>query len=362
MSDEEQGAEKSFEPTPKRLEDARRKGEIPKSTDLTTAAAFLGFLLAIVVAAPISMGPMNEALAQLVSESHHLSTVAINNGGALFFSHLATLIFLGIWPFFAIPALMVLVTLLAQQAIIFAPSKIAPKLSKISIISGAKNKFGPKGLFEFFKSAVKLAMVAALLTWFALGRLDDIISALLGNPAQVMMNVSDIMVEFLTLVFIMSLVVGGVDYLWQAAEHIRKNMMTRQEVTDEAKQSEGDPHLKQQRRQRGYDIAMNQMLQEVPTADVIIVNPTHFAVALRWDRLSGQAPVCVAKGVDEIAFRIREIATDSKIAIHSDPPTARSLYATVDLGNVIDEEHYRAVAAAIRFAEDMRAKAKGRIT
>ncbi|MEP5757925.1 MAG: EscU/YscU/HrcU family type III secretion system export apparatus switch protein, partial [Litoreibacter sp.] len=284
MSEEEQGAEKSFDPTPKRLEDARKKGEIAKSTDLTTSAAYLGLILSITVAAPITLAPLIEMLSLLVVESHHISTLSLRNGGTAMFANLVPSVIEGIWPLFAIPALLVLLTLLGQRAIVFSPSKIAPKLSKISMISGAKNKFGPKGLFEFAKSAVKLGLVSALLAWFAMGKLDGVLAALLTEPMQIMERLSDTVTEFLILVFIMSLVIGGIDYLWQVHEHYKKNMMTRQEVTDEAKQSEGDPHLKQQRRQRAYDIAMQQMLQDVPTSDVVIVNPTHFAVALKWDR------------------------------------------------------------------------------
>ena len=127
---------------------------------------------------------------------------------------------------------------------------------------------------------------------------------------------------------------------------------------DELKQSEGDPVMKQQRRQKGVDIATNRMLADVPKADVIVVNPEHYAIALEWSRMPGEAPVCIAKGVDEIAGRIREIAGENDIPIHSDPPTARAIYASVPLGEEILPEHYRPVAAAIRFAEDIRKKAR----
>ena len=152
-----------------------------------------------------------------------------------------------------------------------------------------------------------------------------------------------------------------VDYLWQHAEHLRKNRMSRKELQDETKDAEGDPHVKQQRRQRAQDIASNQMMADVPKADVVIVNPTHFAVALKWSRATGTAPVCVAKGVDEVAAAIRSKAGNAGVPIHSDPPTARALHATVEIGQEIAEEYYRPVAAAIRFAEAMRKRAKGQI-
>ena len=166
--------------------------------------------------------------------------------------------------------------------------------------------------------------------------------------------------DFLMIVMLVSAAIGAVDFMWQKAEHIRKNRMSRKELVDEAKQQEGDPHMKGQRRQRAQEIAMNQMLGDVPGADVVIVNPTHYAVALKWSRLPGAAPECVAKGVDQIAFRIREIAEEAAVPIHSDPPTARALFAMVEIGQEVHPEHYQAVAAAIKFAEAMRAKSATR--
>ena len=150
------------------------------------------------------------------------------------------------------------------------------------------------------------------------------------------------------------------DLLWQKYHHLQKLRMSHKEMQDESKESEGDPHMKGKRRQRAQEIATNQMLHDVPRADVIIVNPTHYAVALEWARKPGTAPVVVAKGVDDVARRIREVAAESNVPIHSDPPTARALHATVKIGHEIDPEHYRAIAAAIRFATEMRAKAKER--
>ncbi|WP_348541464.1 EscU/YscU/HrcU family type III secretion system export apparatus switch protein [Sulfitobacter albidus] len=170
-----------------------------------------------------------------------------------------------------------------------------------------------------------------------------------------------ICITFLMVTVVVSGLIGGIDAVFQHFEHIRKNMMSRKDMTDEAKQNEGDPHLKQERRQRAFEASQNQMMKDVPTADVIIVNPTHYAVALRWSREAGSAPVCVAKGVDEIAATIRRLAAEAGVPIHSDPPTARALHATTDIGDEIAEESYAAVAAAIRFAEEMRLRARGRL-
>jgi flagellar biosynthetic protein FlhB len=169
-----------------------------------------------------------------------------------------------------------------------------------------------------------------------------------------------ILIEFLVLALLSTLVFGGLDYGWQYLQHRRRNRMSRQEMIDEHKESDGDPHMKGQRRQKGREIATNQMLQEVARADVIVVNPTHFAVALKWQRGDKTAPICLAKGVDDIAARIREKAAEQGIPIHRDPPTARALFATVEVGQPIRQEHFKAVAAAIRFAEAMRKRAKAR--
>jgi len=152
----------------------------------------------------------------------------------------------------------------------------------------------------------------------------------------------------------------GIDVVWQRFDHARRLRMSFQELREENRQSEGDPHVKAQRRNRAEAIATNRMLLDVPKADVVIVNPTHVAVALRWSRAKGSAPVCVAKGEDAVALRIREVAETAGVPLHADPPTARALHAAVPVGREIAPEHYRTVAAAIRFSERMRAAARAR--
>lgn len=355
---EEEEAEKSHEATPKKLEEARKRGELPKSTDLTAAASYLGLILSFVVLGPFAINTIGAA-GILLFEAAELTTIAdAQLSGAALIGHLLTQVVIAITAIAGLPILFVIGALTAQRAWVFAPNRIAPKLSKISMLSGAKNKFGANGLFEFAKSAFKLCVVCGILGWFAVQNVETLLAAVALTTKQGFALLGDLIVQFLLMVFVLTLLVGGVDYLWQVASHLRKNRMSRKEVEDETKSTEGDPHHKQTRRQRGYEIAMNQMLAEVPKADVILVNPTHYAVALKWSRASTGAPILVAKGVDEIAARIREIAQDADIPIHSDPPTTRALHTTVEIGQQIAPEHYRAVAVAIRFAEKMRSKAR----
>ena len=215
-------------------------------------------------------------------------------------------------------------------------------------------------MFEFFKSSAKLIIYSAILFVYLWAQLPDIMATLYLTPALVSVAMGQLVLGLVGLVLIVAFALGALDFLFQKAEHIRKNRMSRKELMDEHKNSEGDPMLKQQRRQRAVEIAMNQMLADIPEASVVIVNPTHFAVALKWHRGMGTAPVCLAKGVDGVAARIREVAAEHGIPVHSDPPTARALYATTDLGAEIPGEHFRAVASAIRFAEAMRKRARSR--
>jgi flagellar biosynthetic protein FlhB len=357
MSDEED-TEKSFEPTLKKLEDARKKGEIARSADLQTAAAYTGLTVALFLAGPDVIIQLGSALTVLLDQSSTLSESVFNGGAQTSIGGIASTVGLSLLPIFLTPALAVIVAILAQRGFVFAPSKIRPKMSKISLIANAKNKYGRSGLFEFAKSFSKLAIYSICLFLFLEFKLPDMISAVGTSSGTVVRMLAQLCIEFLLIIVLIAGAIGSGDAFWQHSEHIRKNRMSRKEVTDEAKESEGDPHMKQERRQRAHAIAMSQMMVAIPDADVILVNPTHYAVALKWSRLPGAAPICIAKGVDEIAHKIREIANEAAVPIHSDPPTARSLYAIVNIGSEIPPDLYGAVAAAIRFAEHLKRRPK----
>ena len=347
--------DKQFEPSQKKLDDARRKGDIPRSTDLITAASYGGLLLVAISVGPGAADSLGQALAGFLARSDVLAET-----GRPVFGALLQEVFGSTLPWFAGPMALALLAILGQRGLVFAPSKLEPKLSRISPISVAKQKFGRAGLFEFFKSFVKLLIYSVILGVYLSSQMPRMLQALQLEPALVVAELGRLTVGLLAIVLVVALALGVIDLTFQRAEHIRKNRMSRKELMDELKHSEGDPHMKQQRRQRGIEIAMNQMLANVPEADVVIVNPTHYAVALQWDRSSPGAPVCVAKGVDEIAAKIREVASEHAIPIHSDPPTARALHASVDIGDEISPDHYAPVAAAIRFAEMVRRKARAR--
>ena len=361
MSEANDDQDRSFEPTPQKLLEARKKGEIARSTELLTAATYAGFFLALISLGATSMTQLVSSLAVLVDQAAQLDGLFFGSAAAAPALGLVQSVTFPLLPVFGFPAMIVIAALLATKGIVFAPTKIELKVSKISLVSNAKNKFGRQGLFQFAVSFAKLLIYSVCLAVFINLHLNDMVSSITLNPQAIVLLLFEVCISFLMVVVVVSAAIGALDALWQHFEHRRKNMMSRKELMDETKNSEGDPHIKQERRNRAQSAAASQMMVDVPTADVIIVNPTHYSIALRWDRKPGSAPVCVAKGVDEIAARIREIAIENNVPIHSDPPTARALHATTDIGAEIPVEYYRAVAAAIRFAETMRKKAKGRV-
>ena len=356
MAAPDQDEDKQLDPTSKKLDDARKKGDIAKSQEVNTAAAYAGLFLAFALAgASVAQGLLDAGGTMLAAPDLLLARpedMLPRLGDMLGASMLAS------FPIFAIPAMAVLVSLFAQRALVFAPDKLEFKLSRISLIENAKNKFGRSGLFEFAKSFVKLTVLTFVLGYFALREIEAVVMSAALDTGQVITLALKLCADFLSVALVLAVAIGGIDYIWQRFELIRRNRMSHKDMKDEAKESEGDPLMKQERRQKAIAIATNRMMDAVPEAAVVIVNPTHYAVALKWDATMPGAPVCVAKGVDEIAARIREIAEREGIPIHSDPPTARALHASVEIGAEISPDHYRPVAAAIRFAEAMRRKAR----
>jgi flagellar biosynthetic protein FlhB len=355
---EESGGEKVFDPTPQKLAEARRKGDIPRSTDVTAAATYLALLAVVGTAGAFAMDRAASVLMVFIAQPDRLSGRILGPGGAGLSGSILTEALAALAPFFLVPIAAVFVSLFAQQAITFSGEKIVPKLDRISLLAGAKRKFGAAGIVEFAKAVVKLAAVAVALFIYLSRDLDRMIGAAAAEAQVLGAMMMQSLVVLLTITSVIAVTIAAVDLVWQRFEHSRRLRMSYQDLREESRQSDGDPHMKAQRRSRAEAIATNRMMLDVPKADVVIVNPTHFAVALKWKRGKGTAPVCVAKGEGEVAMRIREVAETAGIPLHSDPPTARALFASVAVGREIAPEHYRAVAAAIRFSDRMRRAAR----
>ncbi|MGR3700262.1 MAG: EscU/YscU/HrcU family type III secretion system export apparatus switch protein [Roseovarius sp.] len=359
MEGQEDDSDKTFEATQHKLDEARKKGEFARSADLNSAGSYAGLLLALVGAGGLLLEKVGGNLLALLDQSDHLAPLVFQGGrAASALGDMAGQIVLGLSLFLILPMALTLAAVIAQRAFVVAPNKLEPRLSRLNPVENAKNKFGAAGLFEFAKSFAKLGLYGLLLGGFLSYRLPDMVSAVHAEAPIIGAVMGAMMVDFLTLVLLITLAVGGLDYLWQHFDHLRRQRMSHKDMRDEQKQNDGDPTVKQQRRRRATELASGSMMADVPTADVVIVNPTHFAVALKWSRKPGAAPICVAKGMDHIALAIRDLARDNGVPVLSDAPTARALHATTEIGQEIEPMHYAAVAVAIRFAEDMRRKAR----
>ncbi len=358
MSSERNDAqEKSYAPTQQKIQRSRGQGDVPYSTEITTAATYAAFYACLVVVGGWSAAKTIEILAGFLRRPGDIGSILVSSASRPFLEGLVAQLAIALGPVFGLLALAAVASLLGQRAVVFAPSKIKPKFSRLSIIDNAKQKYGPQGLFEFVKSLAKLTAILAILAFAIKGRFLELPS-LSAFPAQAF---GDIIhreaVYFVGLITVAAMAIAAIDFPWRRFQHTKRLMMTLDELKNESKEMEGDPHLKSARRERANAIARNRMMADIPGADVVIVNPRHYAVVLKWARPAGSAPVCVAKGVDEVAARIREAAAAAGVPIRRDPPTARSIYALVDIGKEIKRAHFAAVAAAIHYADEIQRKA-----
>lgn len=357
----ETGQEKSHEATPGKLDRARKKGDMPRSPDAQTAMAYLGLSLFLLVFGGASAVSLGETLMIFLGRPTEMAELLLGGASQASGTLIATRLTSSISGLFLMPAIAVIGLLIAQRSIVIAPEKLKPKISRISPVANAKQKYGLSGLVEFAKAAVKLTAIGAILGYALWSESDELARFSRIEVRQLPAILERQFWNLMQGVLILTVAVGAIDILWQRHSHRRKMRMTHQELRDETKQAEGDPHFRSTRRERAREIANNRMLHDVAKSDVVVVNPTHFAVALKWSRKERAVPMCLAKGTDELAHRIRRKAEMSGVPVHEDAPTARSIHALVEIGQPIKEEHYRAVAAAIVFADKMRAKERERI-
>lgn len=358
MSDNDQpdDSQKTEEPTPKKLEESRKKGQVALSREINNWIMLLAGTLVVLVAGPFMLEKLFFHLKTYIEMAAQFPAVPGGFTVALGKSF---------WDILGIMALPLILLMLAavvgpliQIGPLFAPESIKPSLNKISPFQGFKRLFSSRSLMEFAKGILKIGVVGFvgyLLLYPFFGNIEHLI----GLPILgVMSEIHVLVLRLMAGVLIVLLIIAVADLLYQRNEHYKKMRMTKQEVKDEYKQSEGDPHVKGRLRQLRQEKARARMMQAVPTADVVITNPTHFSVALKYNPDEMAAPVVVAKGIDEVAFRIREVAKEHDIIVMENPPLARVLYDTVDVDAPIPEEHYRAVAEIISFVFKQKGKLK----
>ena len=351
-----EGQEKNFEASESKIKKSRNKGDTPQSTEANTFMLYAGFLVVILIAGGAVMRKLFSSLSIMLVRPSELGHMVLQDQNAGPFKNILRSIFAATSPVFLIPIIFILMSLIVQQAIVVAPDKIKPKLSRISPISNAKQKYGPDGMVEFLKRFAKLSFISTIAGLFFYQAFFEFAGLSAMTTHSLLAEMKNVALKLILYMLIATALITFIDLPYARFAHMKKLRMTLQEVKDESKENEGDPHMKRARRMRAEEISKSNILRDVAKADVIIVNPTHYAVALEWSRDKGAVPLCVAKGVDEMAMRIRERAKLHNIPIHSNPPCARSLHAMVEIGEGIKPEHYAAVAAAIHFADKMRPK------
>jgi flagellar biosynthetic protein FlhB len=257
-------------------------------------------------------------------------------------------------PIMGVALLAGCVSNLAQVGFLFTPEAITPKLDRINPLEGFKRVFSRRALVDLLKAVAKVGL-AGYIAYSTIRSNIDVFPRLMDMPlagaVSVLANLISTMV-FRVGLFLLAL--AAADYVFQYTEHMKSLRMTKQEVKEEMRQYEGDPMIRGMMRQRRRQFVMQRMMQQVPKADVVITNPTHIAVALKYELQKDAAPVLLAKGVDEIALRIRKIAEENDVIIYEDPPLAQTLYRTVEVGSAIPENLYEAVASVLAFVYRLR--------
>jgi len=360
MAEQNEAQEKSHDPTPSRLQQARKDGDIAISSELHVLFIYLSMLITLAAIGPRIVKSFGERSLMALEYPGDLGDKFLSTGEDAKLGIFLLTLAAPVLVLLAVPLCAVILSAISQNALIIAPKRLKINISRLSPLANAKKKFGPQGLFEFVKTGSKLLLVLTFSAVLVSMHSDRLVE-LAGLEAPQGYAIAGRWSLAILAVFAASaLIVTVVDLPMQHMQKTKKLRMSQQELKEEAKKNEGDPHLKQERRRRAEDRSSAQSLKDVPGADVIIVNPTHYAVALKWARTRNSAPVCVSKGVDQIAGRIREIAAEHGIPIRHDPPTARAIYGTVDIGEEIRPEHYAAVAAGLRFADEIRRKSRER--
>ena len=356
MAEDDDKSSKTEQPTAKRLREARERGEIPLSRELNHWFIIGGGCLILLAFAPGMAASLLDILQSFIARPDEVSSDTGSIGGIFgeTMRRAAMAIFL--------PLLVLLVSAVAgpliQTGFLISTEPIMPHLSKINPLEGFKRMFSSRTVVEFLKSLTKLSVIAAVAYTLLAPIMPDLGHFVPLAPGATLEEFRHLLLRltfgiFLTVTFIMLF-----DVIYQRLAFTAKLRMTRQEVKEENKENEGDPAIKQRIRQLRMQRARRRMMANVPKADVVVTNPTHFAVALQYDPETMVAPIVLAKGQDLIALKIREIATANRVAIVENPPLARVLHASVEVDQEVPPEHYKAVAEVISYVFRLRGRNK----
>lgn len=351
MADEPDNTEKTEDPTQKRLDEALKRGDVVKSQEVNTWFVIAGATLVLMAFSGGMSSEITTTMRGLLANAHNISM----DGPAL--PRLFEKIGVELIAAVAIPFLLLMLAALGgnliQHKLVWSLEVLAPKLSKISPAAGFKRLFSAQALANFAKGLVKLVLIGSVLTALMWPERARIMALERADPVAVLPLAQSLALKLLGAVVVIMAVVAIADYLFQYRQWYEKQKMSLRELKEEFRQSEGDPVIRGKMRQMRQTRQRRRMIAAVPKAAVIITNPTHYSIALQYER-GMDAPVCVAKGVDAVALKIREVAAEHSIPVVENPPLARALHATVEVDQAIPIEHYKAVAEVIGYVMRLR--------
>jgi flagellar biosynthesis protein FlhB len=347
MAEEDDDSQKTEEPSDRKLSKAREKGDVAQSQEIKTWMILMGGGAGLIFMAPGISDGISSISKQFIQTPHMIP--ADSEHLRLVFANVLSELALLLAPLMGLLVVIGIFSNVAQFGLLFSPEKVMPDLKKISLVKGTKRMFSQRALVEFLKGILKLIAVGVVSFTLAVPWLGDLE---LIPQMELVQSLDRIYVIALALVAgtvgVMT-VVAVMDFAFQKHTFTKRMRMSKQEVKDEHKQSEGDPHVKARIRKIRTERAQQRMMSAVPDADVIITNPTHYAIALQYKMDDMAAPKLVAKGVDHLAMRIREVGQANDVPVVENPPLARALYAGVDIDEEIPAEHFKAVAEVIGF-------------
>ena len=351
MADERDDTERSEDPTQKRLDEALKRGDVVKSQEVNTWFVIAGATLILLSFSGAMGAGLTGTLRGLIAQAH--SIPMDGRGLQRTIAQLGLEIIAG----FAIPLLLLALAAIAgnmiQHRLVWSGESLKPKLSKISLAGGAKRLFSKIALANFLKGLVKIALIGAIMAVLLWPKRYELIGLVAMDPAVVLLVTRALSLEILGTVVAVLAIIAAADYLFQYRQWHERQKMSVRELKEEFKQTEGDPSIKARIRQLRQTRMRRRMMAAVPKASVVITNPTHYAIALQYDR-GMNAPVCLAKGTDNIALKIREVAAAHDIPVVENPPLARALHGTVEIDEEIPPEQYRAVAEVIGYVMKLR--------
>jgi flagellar biosynthetic protein FlhB len=347
MSDTNDAASRTEEPTPRKLEQARARGEVVKTADLPQLMSLSAVAAVVIMGGGALSRNLMGALTPFIASPE---TVDFASGGGMQVFRAGLM---AVAPFMAavIGAACVAGVFgnVIQTGLVFSTERLVPDLSKLSPAEGFKRVVSLDNLAQFVKSLVKIILTGLLAYWVIRPHLNELENLAEFSPTATLAFSMDLVKRLFFAVTAFLIVVAGADWLWQRQRFMTRQRMTKEELKEDFKQAEGDPHVKARQRQLRVQRAKRRMMAQVPKATVVVMNPTHYAVALRYDTAEAPAPMCVAKGVDSLALKIREIAEEAGVPVLEDPPLARALYAAVEIDDIIPPAHYEAVAKIVGF-------------